>query len=320
MNAQQQGVMGNVDMRTQMAGQNRMEMLIFSLGAGKQKFGINVFKVREVIHCPKLADIPHAGSAVIGMASVRGETIPVINLAQATQIPGGITKADIDPGNPPLMIVSEYNMRVQAFIVSSVDNIINRSWDQITPPPKGLPNGHYLTSVTEVDNEIIGILDVERVLAETNTNPDDNFSSAMNEKVEVWKAEHEHEQRVMIVDDSLVARKQLTKCLEDLGFIVESFNDGQEAFDHLMAIEGEGGGASQRYKAIISDIEMPRMDGYTFVTKLKELGATQGIRTVLHSSLSGGFNKAMVEKVGADGFIEKFSADKLAKFVMELVE
>jgi two-component system chemotaxis response regulator CheV len=320
MNTEQQGVMGNVDMRTQMAGQNRMEMLIFSLGAGKQKFGINVFKVREVIHCPKLADIPHAGSAVIGMASVRGETIPVIDLARATQIPGGITKADIDPENPPLMIVSEYNMRVQAFIVSSVDKIINRSWDQITPPPKGLPNGHYLTSVTEVESEIIGILDVERVLAETNTNPDDNFSSAMSEKVDAWKSQHDQDQRVMVVGDSMMARKQLTKCLEDLGFLVETFNDGQEAFDHLLSLEEEAGGAKERYKAIISDIEMPRMDGYTFVTKLKELGATQGIRTVLHSSLSGGFNKAMVEKVGADGFIEKFSADKLAKFVMELVE
>ncbi|WP_278366836.1 chemotaxis protein CheW [Marinobacter salarius] len=177
MQATQQGVMGNVDMRTQMAGQNRMEMLVFTLGASKQKFGINVFKVREVIHCPKLADIPYSGSAVIGMASVRGETIPVINLAHATQIRGGITKADIDPANPPLMIVCEYNMRVQAFIVASVDNIMNRSWDQITPPPKGLPNGHYLTSVTEVDNEIIGILDVERVLAETHTNSDETFTA-----------------------------------------------------------------------------------------------------------------------------------------------
>lgn len=310
-------LMGSVDQRTQLAGQNRMELLIFSLGDDDQKFGLNVFKVREVIICPEITKIPHAGSNVLGMSNVRKETIPVIDLAGAVDI--NKDKKNISKENPGLMIVTEYNTRTQGFLVKSVDRIINKSWTEIEPPPENLPNGHYLTAITQFENNIVGILDVERVLSEIDPSMKESLSEGMVEESKEWADQHKDDHRkIMIVDDSVVARKQLLKCLEDMGIKADSYNDGQEAFDHLVELEKQGKTVDSVYRAIISDIEMPRMDGYAFVTKVKEREKMKDVKIVLHSSLSGGFNENLVKKVGADGFIAKFDPDRLAKSVIEL--
>jgi len=319
--------MSSVDQRTQLAGENRMELLIFKLGYNDQLFGINVFKVREVIPCPKLTDVPHVGSHVIGITNVRGETIPVIDMETATGVTGGLRRAALalrsdtvaDSSARPLLIVSEYNQKVQAFLVKSVDRIVNRSWTDITPPPTGLPGGHYLTATTQLEDNIVGILDVERVLSELATEMDGNLSQAVSEKSRRWTNDGDELYPVLVIDDSAVARRQLTRVLTDMGLKIETFNDGEQAYLHLEQVVSEGKSISDVYQAIISDIEMPRMDGYTFVSNVKANPAMSGIPVVLHSSLTGGFNKALVEKVGADGFLEKFDPDKLANFVMETV-
>ena len=318
--AQSSSVMGAVDQRTQMAGQNRMELLLFTLGSRNQPFGINVFKVREVITCPKLSDIPHAGSNVLGIASIRGETLPVIDLASAAGIGGGFASRGIDSDNPPLLIVAEFNMRVQAFVVNAVDRIVNKSWEDIAPPPANMPHGHYLTATTEVNDDIVGILDVERVLAELDPDMNKPLSESLVAKGNEWRAANKECHKVLVVDDSSVARRQLEKCLADMQMEVEMFNDGEQAYRHLMELLDTKQDASSIYRAIISDIEMPRMDGYTFISKLKEHRELASIKTVLHSSLSGGFNKALVEKVGADGFIEKFDPNRLAESVFNLLD
>lgn len=319
-NLEQKNLMGSVDQRTQLAGQNRMELLIFSLGDSEQKFGINVFKVREVIICPKITGIPHSGSNVLGMANVRGETIPIIDLASAVQISSSYKAHGVDEKNPPLMIVTEYNTRTQAFLVQGVDRIINKSWEDITPPPENLPNGHYLTATTQVEKDIVGILDVERVLSEMDPAMKDGLSDDMIQSTKDWTSEKEDDRKVMVVDDSSVARKQLERCLGEMGLKVATFNDGKEALDHLLSLEAEGKRPEDIYRSIISDIEMPRMDGYTFVTNVRNNANLRDIKIVLHSSLSGGFNEALVKKVGADGFIAKFDPDRLAKAVIDITE
>jgi len=319
--------MSSVDQRTQLAGENRMELLIFKLGFNDQLFGINVFKVREVIPCPKLTDVPHVGSHVIGIINVRGETIPVIDMETATGVAGGLRQAALalqrdtisEGAARPLLIVSEYNQKIQAFLVKSVDRIVNRSWTDIIPPPNGLPGGHYLTATTQLDDTIVGILDVERVLAELAPDMGGNLSETVSEKSRQWTNDGKEFYPILVIDDSSVARRQLTRVLTDMGLRVETFNDGEQAYLHLEQIIAEGKSLSDVYQAIISDIEMPRMDGYTFVSNVKANPAMSGIPVVLHSSLTGVFNKALVEKVGADGFLEKFDPDKLANFVMETV-
>ena len=154
------GVMASVDQRTQLAGRNRLELLMFRLG-GRQLYGINVFKVREVLQCPKLSSIPKSHSVVRGISNIRGSTITIMDLSMAM---GGPPIQDIENA---FVIISEYNRSVQGFLVHEVDRIVNLNWKDIHAPPTGTASGSsYLTAVTHVDEQMVEVIDVERVLAE----------------------------------------------------------------------------------------------------------------------------------------------------------
>jgi two-component system chemotaxis response regulator CheV len=157
--------MDSVNQRTQLVGQNRLELLLFRLD-GQQLYGINVFKVREVLQCPKLTLMPKSNPVVCGVASIRGATIPILDLAMATG--SGALK---DQSNP-FVIITEYNTKTQGFLVRSVERIVNMNWEEIHPPPKGTGRDHYLTAVTRVDNQLVEIIDVEKVLAEVAPTPE----------------------------------------------------------------------------------------------------------------------------------------------------
>ena len=153
------GLLDTVNQRTQLVGQNRLELLMFRLN-GRQRFGINVFKVKEVLQCPPLTILPKLNRVVRGVAHIRGKTISVIDLSLAT---GGRPVEDLSKA---FIIISEYNRSVQGFLVSSVERIININWEAILPPPKGTGRFSYLTAVTEVDNELVEVIDVEKILHE----------------------------------------------------------------------------------------------------------------------------------------------------------
>ncbi len=153
------GVLHDVDMRTQMAGQNRLELLLFKL-AGRQRFGINVFKVQEVIQCPKLTELPNSHPAVRGVANMRGKTITVMDLSQAI---GGLP---IQDWRDKFIVISEYNGQVLGFLVNSVERIVNMNWEDIKPPPKGTAGNSYMTAVTRIDEDLVQIIDVEKVMKE----------------------------------------------------------------------------------------------------------------------------------------------------------
>ncbi|MDP2146394.1 MAG: chemotaxis protein CheW, partial [Pseudomonas sp.] len=135
------GVMDSVNQRTQLVGQNRLELLLFRLD-GKQLYGINVFKVREVLQCPKLTIMPKSNPVVCGVANIRGATIPILDLAMATGSSG------LQDRESPFVIITEYNTKTQGFLVRSVERIVNMNWEEIHPPPKGTGRDHYLTAVT----------------------------------------------------------------------------------------------------------------------------------------------------------------------------
>ena len=152
------GVLDSVNELTEVAGQNRMELLLFKLSGRHQRYGINVFKVREVLPCPRLTVMPKLQKFVIGVAHIRGQTISVIDLAYAI---GGRPSTNIDKC---FIIIAEYNRSTHAFLVSSVERILNMNWDKIMPPPKGAGDSNYMTAVTEIDGELVEILDVEKIL------------------------------------------------------------------------------------------------------------------------------------------------------------
>ncbi|MBT3135861.1 chemotaxis protein CheV [Alteromonas sp. ALT199] len=300
------GILDSVNQRTQLVGQNRLELLLFRLN-GRQRFGINVFKVREVLQCPPLTAMPKLNPLVRGVAHIRGQTISVIDLSMATR------GRKIEDLSNAFIVIAEYNRSVQGFLVGAVERIINTNWDAIMPPPQGTGRASYLTAVTEVENELIEILDVEKIL---------NEISPLNAEVsadvaEGLTTEGQENKIIFIADDSAVARNQVKKALTSLGLEIELAKNGLEALNRLKEIAEEYGDVTNRVGVLVSDIEMPEMDGYTLTAEIKNIPELQKLHVVLHTSLSGVFNQAMVQKVGADDFIAKFHPDELATAVQK---
>ncbi len=298
----------DVDQRTQMVGQNRMDLLLFHLG-GEQAFGINVFKIREVIPKPQLRHLPGSSPVVCGVANIRGRTVSVIDLAMSI----GFAAQPVDEDQDAKVIVTEFNRSVQGFWVSAVDRIVNVNWETVKPPPRGTERESYLVAVTEVDGRLVEIIDVERVFAQVNQVPLD-----VSEEIQQESETLPHERRILVVDDSMVARKQIERVISELGFRTESRSDGRAALDYLEELAAAGSLYST-IEMVIADIEMPRMDGYTLTRRIRENGKLKDLKVILHSSLSGQFNVDMVTRAGADDFLAKFSSDELGSRVLKYV-
>ncbi|MCK5831563.1 MAG: chemotaxis protein CheV [Methylococcales bacterium] len=298
------GILDGVDQRTQLAGHNRFELLLFKLN-GKQRFGINVFKVQEVIQCPALTQIPKAHSVICGVAHLRGKTISVIDLSMA------IGLKPIPPDSNSYVVVTEYNRNIQGFLVGAVDRIINIGWDQVNSPPSGAGASSYLTAVTEVDKELIEVIDVEKVMKEV-MGSDEKASDEAIDSTLIGQNDH-----ILVVDDSSVARHQVKGVCTQVGIKCTMLKDGREAWEHLCKLTDEGIDITTYYSMIISDVEMPRMDGYTLATKIKNNAAMKNVYLILHTSLSGVFNTSMVEKVGANRFLAKFEPDALVTAIQD---
>ena len=313
------GILDSVNQLTELVGQNRLELLLFSLPGRSQRFGINVFKVREVLQCPRLTVMPKIHRYVRGVAHIRGQTISVIDLSMAI---GGRAVDNLDNS---FVIIAEYNRSVQGFLVEGVEKIINMDWSKILPPPQGMGKINYLTAVTQVDEKLVEILDVEKILDEISpvlTDVNEEIVQEVQAGIEQKLQEAGQEnikRKVMVADDSSVARKQVERALKTLGLEAILATNGQEAFDILKEMSKEGSIYDQ-IGLLISDIEMPEMDGYTLTAKLRNEPELNKLKIILHTSLSGVFNQAMVKKVGADNFIAKFNPDDLAKAVKELMQ
>lgn len=305
------GILDSVNQRTQLVGQNRLELLLFKL-RGRQRFGINVFKVREVLQCPPLTNMPKSNAYIRGVAHIRGQTISVIDLSMAVGGPA------IENIKDSFIIIAEYNRSVQGFLVGGVERIVNMNWEKIMPPPSGAGRYSYLTAVTEIENELVEILDVEKILNEicpVNT----EVSAEVVGEGEIQR--DLGERIVFIADDSAVARNQVKRALEPLGVQTELAKNGKEALLRLREIAQLDcqNDITERVGLLISDVEMPEMDGYILTAEIKADPKLSPLHVILHTSLSGVFNQAMIEKVGADDFIAKFNPDELATAVKKWV-
>ena len=300
------GILEQVDKRTNLVGENRLEILLFRLH-GRQTFGINVFKVQEVLTCPRLTNIPQSHSAMRGLATIRQKTIPVIDLAQA------IGQRPLEINNENLIIITEYNGTVQAFLVNAVDRIVNMNWEDIKSPPNGIGRNNYMTAVTEVDNELVEVIDVEKILSEIIG------VDVQLENAEVLVGKDGNTLKILIADDSLVARNQVQRTLEQIGIDCIVTTTGKEALDVLKSMAADGVDVGKEINLVISDIEMPVMDGYTLTAEIRADDRLKDLNIMLHSSLSGGFNESMTKKVKADKFIPKFQAEELAEEIKNLL-
>ncbi|MCW8929811.1 MAG: chemotaxis protein [Gammaproteobacteria bacterium] len=303
----------SVDERTNLAGTNRLELLLFSLGhdsnTGREEvFGINVFKVREVMSIPEITQAPDMPASVEGMISLRGHLIPVVNLAKFCGL-------QIDEP-PQIMIVTEYNNMMQGYMVHSVDTILRLDWNTVKTPPEMLSEqmGGVVTAVTELeDGRIVMIMDVEKVLADTaqDTSKDSWFSDV--------EASESREVTIFYADDSLVARKQISRTLDHMGFTHVSANNGLEAWEKLKEIADRADNAKQPVanfiQLILTDVEMPEMDGFVLTKKIKADGRFNDIPVIMHSSLSADSNQSLGKNVGADDYVPKFDPTNLSSVI-----
>lgn len=301
-------LLDSIDQRTRLVGENRLELLMFHL-KGEQLFAINVFKVQEVLKVPPLRPVPHSHPHIRGVTHLRNQTVPVIDLSAAIGA-GSIT--DLTQAN---LIVAEYNRSVQAFLIGAVDRIVNLNWEVILPPPKGAGRSHFLTAITRLDDKLVEILDVERVLADIIP-----YSTQVSETVldiDLAAEARKRNLKVLLADDSPTAVRQVQATLKNLGIEVLYVQDGLQALSQLQQWAREGKQITEEILMLITDAEMPEMDGYRLTAEVRKDPLLKDLYVVLHTSLSGSFNKAMVEKVGCDDFLSKFQPDELAKVVQK---
>ncbi|MEZ9234599.1 chemotaxis protein CheV [Shewanella sp. 10N.286.52.A9] len=303
-------VLDTVDQRTQLVGENRLELLLFKISA-TQLFAINVFKVKEVVKLPALSALPGSNCNISGVANIRGMSIPVINLR------GAIGFSPMPVSEDCNLIITEYNRSVQGFLVGKVEHIVNMTWSDIMPPPKSAGANNYLTAITKLtENDVerlVSIIDVEKVLAEIIDYDISLSDGVLDEQL----AEHMPGKKVLIVDDSSTARKQVRDTLSQLGIEIIEASDGLQALHYLQKLTAEGIDVTTEFLMMITDAEMPEMDGYKLTSEIRADENMSALYITLNTSLSGSFNHAMVEKVGCDEFISKFQPDLLVDVVQK---
>jgi two-component system chemotaxis response regulator CheV len=305
----QTSLIESIDARTKLAGSNRMEILLFSLGT-HEVFGINVFKVREVCKTPEITRTPHMPVGAEGLVSLRGNVIPVLSLAKVMHLP------DAPAGRGGSMMVAEYSKRTLGFLVHDVDRIIRVEWDRVRAPESLISGAHhYIIAITELDDgRLVSIVDVEQIMADT-------FGEAM--VGQIGRIEGGEEYNVFFVDDSAIARKKIIEVLERLGVRHKHAQNGREAWTRLSGMAAHAQQAGHQLKdeinLILVDAEMPEMDGYVLTKHIKSDKRFAGIPVVMHSSLSSEANRAMGKAVGVDAYVAKFDSEALADTLRPLL-
>lgn len=307
---EKKSLLDSVDARTRLAGSNKMEILLFSLGT-RETFGINVFKVREVGRTPHITRTPNMPRGVEGLVSLRGNVIPVLSLINF------LDHQEEPTERGKTMMVAEYSKRTLGFLVHEVDRIIRVDWEKVRAPESILSSNHGLiTAITELENgTLVSLLDVEQILANA-------FGEAII--VDISPAQVRDDIGVFFVDDSVVARRKITEVFDKLGVKHKHATNGVEGWSRLqgLAAHAQQTGIPLRddVRLILVDAEMPEMDGYVLTKHIKSDSRFDGIPVVMHSSLSSEANRAMGQAVGVDAYVAKFEPEVLADTLRPMLE
>ncbi|HIJ94808.1 MAG TPA: chemotaxis protein CheV [Desulfuromonadales bacterium] len=287
--------------RTNLSQSNQMEMLTFRL-TDNQLYGINVFKIIEIIECPSRIDrMPNSHPAVKGALDFRGNALAVIDLSDAV---GLATKNYRD--ELAYIIICEYNRALTAFIVHAPDTLLTRSWADIHKP-EGV-NARSLVAIAYNDSgEAIMLLDIESILSNVVGIDSDLSTAAMTDVEEKGNGRH-----VLVVDDSRTAIMLLQSVLDKMCFTNTAVMSADKALEYLEK-------NYTKVDLVISDIEMPGMDGFTFTRTLREHCNYKNLKVILHSSMSNPSNQQKAEQSGANKFVAKFDPDSLSEEIFSLI-
>jgi two-component system chemotaxis response regulator CheV len=309
-----------IEERTKLTSNNKFELLLFRLGEApstgeRELFGINVFKVREVLVMPKITALANSHEHMMGVANIRGQIIPVINLPAVV---GCIPKK-----GHTILMVTEFARTVQAFAVEDVREIVRLDWDQVIPS-EGTHAGALVTGIARLDpgnpdTRLAQVLDVEQVLRDVTPQAKEDLSREVVGDALVLPPGS----KVLVADDSFVARSVIEIGLKAMGVEFIMTKTGKEAWDYLQAladqVKADGGRVKDKISIVLTDLEMPEMDGFTLTRLIKQDARFKGVPVVIHSSLTGTTNENHVKGVGADGYVGKFSPRELASTLRKVL-
>jgi two-component system chemotaxis response regulator CheV len=308
-----------IDQRTNLAGSNMFELLLFRLGVNPNRdrnelFGMNVFKVREIMAMPEITAVASAQPHMLGVVNLRGQIIPVIDLPAILGC--------VPSGKLSIMLVTEYARTTQAFAIESVEDIARLEWSQVLSAEATVASG-LVTSIARLDGNVNNtrlalVLDVETILRQMNPHDTKEITaeSVGGQTIKLKPGVH-----ILAADDSVVARSLIEQGLETMGLPYIMTKTGKEAWDKLRdiatAAEAEGSTVQDKIALVLTDLEMPEMDGFTLTRNIKQDPRFRAIPVVIHSSLSGTTNEELVKRVGADGYVAKFVPEAFAATIRE---
>ena len=303
----------DVDERTNLTSSNKFEMLLFRL-CGDELYGINVFKIREIVPMPAITPIAGASQYMLGVVNVRGQIIQVLDLPA---IIGGKPKTGLN-----IMLITEFARNTQAFAVEAVEDIVRLDWNQVLSA-EGSTVGGMVTSIARLDddvhsNRLVQVLDVETIMRQIAPTEEQEVNAESTAKLQLKDGTV-----ILAADDSMAARMLIEAGLQAMGAPYIMTKSGKEAWEKLESIakaaEVEGKSVTDKVALVLSDLEMPEMDGFTLTRKIKQDPRFVQLHVVIHSSLSGSANEDHVKSVGADAYVAKFAPDELAATIKRVL-
>lgn len=289
-----------------MKGDNRLELLLFHLGT-QQQFGINVLKIKEIMESPPLTQLPDSHESVCGIAHLRGKALSVIDLSKAIGKRAIYANEKTDCNGS--VIITEFNRTIQGFLVERVDRIVVREWKDILPPPNTIGPDSFMTGVTDIDGQLVQILDIENIIS--NVSPVE-INELVND-LEITDVVHG---KVLVVDDSKLARKQIAETIEAINLPYITAKNGKEALELLTKNNCNENDADEVIAMVVSDIEMPEMDGYSLTKSIRHEPGLENMYVLLHTSLNGAINVDKAKQAGANDMLTKFIPEELMQKIV----
>ncbi|WP_022942047.1 chemotaxis protein [Psychromonas hadalis] len=272
-------------------------LLLFKLSP-LQSFALGTLKIQEIVPYQSLTQLPNADINVIGAASIRGQTLSVIDMAAAVGFPP-ITEEE----KPHcVIIITDCSRRHVGFLVRKIERIIECNWKNIEPPPRSLGHKTYITGITHFENTIIQLLDIELLLSQIF--PEKNDYSIEITGIQKGLLQNSH---ILLVDDSAVARRQLESALTRIDVPFKVCKNGNDA----LQVMKECAKKEDPITILVSDIEMPGLDGYELTFEVRSMKEIADTYIILHTSLSSEMSVDRAQQVGANDALTKFAAQSL---------
>lgn len=286
------------------SGTNELEIVEFEVGSNK--FGINVIKVKEIIQPIPVTFIPHAHPHVEGIIQLRGEVLPVVDMFKVL----GVSVSERSPQQK--YIVAEFNKQRVVFHVDNVTQIHRISWDQIEKPSDMYQGGtSQVIGVIKQNDQMILLLDFERIMVEIN--PDSGISV---ESVKKLGSRNRSEKKIVIAEDSPLLRKLLHDTMHEAGYVnLEFFENGRDAYEYLEGLANTGSPIQEHVQLVVTDIEMPQMDGHHLTKKIKTHEGLSVLPVIIFSSLITDDLRHKGDKVGAE---DQISKPEIAELILRI--